>query len=102
MWYKTTGNVLLGTIEGIVKGVVDIFKGLWDLLVVITTDPLGFLKGIVNAVLHPVKTAQYLWGAFEHAWKGDVINGDARSPAKFFTYSLVSIFGLKGIDKMES
>ncbi|MDR6999664.1 hypothetical protein [Neobacillus niacini] len=66
----------------------------------IITDPLGFFKGMGNAVLHPIDTFKYMRGAVEQAWERDVTNGDARSRAKFFTYSLVSLVGLKGIDKV--
>ncbi|MDR6999668.1 hypothetical protein [Neobacillus niacini] len=99
-WYQTLGNVLIGIAEGFVKAVFDIFKGLWELGKAIITDPLGFFKGIGNAILYPVDTFKYLYGAVEQAWERDVTNGDARSRAKFFTYSLVSLVGLKGIDKV--
>ena len=41
-----------------------------------------------------------MWGAVEAAWERDVINGDARSRAEFFSYAAVSVVGLKGVDKL--
>ena len=41
-----------------------------------------------------------MWGAVEVAWERDVINGDARSRAEFFSYATVSVVGLKGVDKL--
>ena len=70
------------------------------MIVALTTDPLGFFKGIGNAVLHPVDTFNYMWGAVETAWERDVVNGNARSRGEFFSYALVSIVGLKGLDKV--
>ncbi|MDR6999645.1 hypothetical protein [Neobacillus niacini] len=92
--------MFIGIAEGFVKAVFDIFKGLWDLGKAIITDPHGFFKGIGNTLLHPIDTFKYMWGAVEQAWERDVTNGNPRSRAKFFTYSLVSLVGFKGIDKV--
>lgn len=82
-WYKTAGDTLLGIDEGAWKAVVDIFKGVFNLTVALTTDPAGFFRGIKNAVTHPINTFQYVWNGIETAWKRDVVNGDARSRGNF-------------------
>ena len=97
---RNAANANLRVIVCPVRAPIDIFKGLWDMIVALTTDPLGFFKGIGNAVLHPVDTLNYMWGAVETAWERDVVNGNARSRGEFFSYALVSIVGLKGIDKV--
>ncbi|MEW8987797.1 MAG: hypothetical protein AB2401_12510, partial [Bacillus sp. (in: firmicutes)] len=99
-WYKMVGDISLGIVEGAWKAVVDIFKGLIDLAISLVTDPVNFFKGIMNAVTHPIDTAKYVWNGIETAWKRDVVNGNARSRSGFFTYAAVSIFGLKGFDKV--
>jgi len=50
--------------------------------------------------MNPIDTATQMWGAVEVAWERDVMNGDARSRAEFFSYATVSVFGLKGVDKL--
>ena len=99
-WYQVVGDVLIGFVEGVFNAVVDIFKGLFDLLKSLFTDPIGFFKGILTAIMNPIDTFNMMWDAVETAWNRDVINGDARSRASFFSYTLVSIVGLKGIDKV--
>ncbi|WP_332651490.1 DNA/RNA non-specific endonuclease, partial [Lysinibacillus sp. 54212] len=60
----------------------------------------GFLIGIGTAIFNPIDTFNQMWGAVEAAWERDVINGDARSRAAFFSYAIVSAVGLKGVDKL--
>ena len=99
-WYEVVGDVLKGIIDGVVKAIVDIFKGLFDLLKSLFTDPIGFVGGIATAIMNPVDTFNAMWDAVETAWNRDVINGDAHSRAEFFSYAIVSVVGLKGIDKL--
>ena len=99
-WYKVVGDVLVGITEGVAKAVTDIFTGLYDLLKNLFTDPIGFFGGLATAIMNPIDTASQMWGAVEVAWERDVVNGDARSRAEFFSYTAVSIFGLKGVDKL--
>lgn len=73
-WYKVVGDTLLGIVEGAWKAIVDIFKGIVDLVVALITDPADFFSGIRNAVTHPVNTFQYVWNGIETAWKRDVVN----------------------------
>ncbi|WP_162785152.1 T7SS effector LXG polymorphic toxin [Bacillus sp. P14.5] len=95
---------LLGTLEGSIFAVVDIVTGLADSLIALFTDPIGFFKGIINTVLHPIDTAKYIWKDLKQSFEEDVVNGDVRSRARYFsytgTYIAASIFGTKGIDKV--
>ena len=99
-WYKVVGDVLVGIAEVVAKAVTDIFTGLYDLLKNLFTDPIGFFGGLATAITNPIDTATQMWGAVEVAWERDVVNGDARSRAEFFSYATVSVFGLKGVDKL--
>lgn len=99
-WYEIVGDVIIGIIDGIVRAIVDIFKGLYELLKALFTDPIGFLKGIYTAVTNPIDTLSAMWEAITVAWERDVVNGDAKSRASFFSYAIVSVVGLKGIDKV--
>ena len=99
-WYKVVGDVLIGIAEGVAKAIADIFTGLFDLLKNLFTDPIGFFGGLATAIMNPIDTFSQMWSAVEAAWERDVINGDARSRASFFSYTLVSVVGLKGVDKL--
>ncbi|PLR94614.1 hypothetical protein [Bacillus sp. T33-2] len=50
--------------------------------------------------MNPIDIGKYIWDSIEAAWERDVVNDDVRSTAKFFSYGLVSIFALKGLDKI--
>ena len=63
-------------------------------------DPKAFFGNFATAILNLIDTATQMWGAVEAAWERDVINGDARSRAAFFSYTAVSLFGVKGLDKL--
>ncbi len=95
---------ILGTLEGSIFAIVDIVTGLADSLIALFTDPIGFFKGIIHTVLHPIDTAKYIWKDLKQSFEEDVVNGDVRSRARYFsyagTYIAASIFGTKGIDKV--
>ena len=64
------------------------------------SDPKAFFGNLATAILNLIDTVTQRWAAVEVAWERDVINGDARSRAAFFSYGAVSVFGLKGLDKL--
>jgi predicted ribonuclease toxin of YeeF-YezG toxin-antitoxin module len=99
-WYQVVGDAVVGFFEGAGKAIADIFTGLYDTLKAMFTDPKAFFGGLATAILNPIDTATMMWNALETAWERDVINGDARSRAAFFSYGAVSVFGLKGLDKI--
>ncbi|RIW34298.1 hypothetical protein D3H55_09975 [Bacillus salacetis] len=104
VWLSQKSSQFLGTLEGSFFAIVDIVDGLADSLIALFTDPIGFFKGIINTVLHPIDTAQYIWNSLKQSFEEDVINGDARSSARYFSYAVTyiaaSIFGTKGADRV--
>ncbi|WP_081870105.1 T7SS effector LXG polymorphic toxin [Metabacillus indicus] len=99
------GDVFVGIAEGIYQFVRDLFVGISDLINAILTDFPGLVMGIVNAVIHIDETIGAMIGALEAAWERDVINGDARSRARFFTYGIVSgvaTYYTRALDKLST
>ncbi|MBS2970661.1 LXG domain-containing protein [Metabacillus sp. KIGAM252] len=97
------GDVFVGIVEGIVNFIKDLIVGLFELLIAIFTDLPGLLMGIINALINYDKTIAAMIDAFLTAWDRDVMNGDARSISRFFTYEFLSIaatFFIGGIDKV--
>ncbi|MGD6793095.1 T7SS effector LXG polymorphic toxin [Metabacillus indicus] len=97
------GDVFVGIAEGIYQFVKDLVVGLFDLIIAIFTDFPGLVMGIINAVIHIDETIGAMIGALEAAWERDVINGDARSRSRFFTYGIVSAaatYFTLGLDKV--
>ncbi|MGX1194609.1 T7SS effector LXG polymorphic toxin [Metabacillus sp. SLBN-84] len=97
------GDVFVGIAEGIYQFVKDLIVGLFDLIIAIFTDFPGLVMGIINAVINIDETIGAMIGALEAAWERDVINGDARSRSRFFTYGTLSIaatFFTGGLDKV--
>ncbi|MEM5016860.1 T7SS effector LXG polymorphic toxin [Metabacillus indicus] len=97
------GDVFVGIAEGIYQFVKDLVVGLFDLIIAIFTDFPGLVMGIINAVINIDETIGAMIGALEAAWERDVINGDARSRSRFFTYGTLSIaatFFTGGLDKV--
>ena len=99
-WYEVVGDVIVGVFEGAGKAIADIFTGLYDMLASLFDDPKAFFGNLATAILNPIDTVTQMWAAVETAWERDVINGDARSRAAFFSYTAVSLFGVKGLDKL--
>ncbi|MGF3104531.1 T7SS effector LXG polymorphic toxin [Rossellomorea sp. DUT-2] len=101
---KNKLSEFLGTVEGALFAIVDIVSGLVDTLIALFTDPIGFFKGIIHTVLHPIDTAKYIWKDLKQSFEEEVVNGDVRSRARYFsyagTYIAASIFGAKGVDKV--
>ena len=99
-WYEIVGDAIFGVFEGAAKAIADVFTGLYDTLVGMFSDPKAFFGNLVTAILNPMDTVIQMWAALEVAWERDVINGDTCSRAAFFSYGAVSVFGLKGLDKL--
>lgn len=64
---------------------------------------LSLLNDPVGKVRQAMDMPKYVWSAVTSAWERDVVNGDAKSRTRFFTYGLTSfgigILGDKGIGK---
>ncbi|RIW28968.1 hypothetical protein D3H55_20315 [Bacillus salacetis] len=103
-WMSQKFSQFLGTLEGGFFAIVDIVSGLADSLIALFTDPIGFFKGTLNTVLHPIDTAKYIWKGLEQSYEEEVVNGDVRSGSRYFSYAVTyiaaSIFGAKGVDKV--
>ncbi|MCA0149730.1 hypothetical protein LCD52_13095 [Rossellomorea vietnamensis] len=101
---KNKVSEFLGTVEGALFAIVDIVGDFVDTLITLFTDPLGLFKGILHTVLHPIDTGKYIWKGLEQSFKEEVVNGDVRSRARYFsyagTYIVASIFATKGVDKV--
>ncbi|MCC5803743.1 T7SS effector LXG polymorphic toxin [Rossellomorea vietnamensis] len=101
---KNKVSEFLGTVEGALFAIVDIVSDLADTVIALFTDPIGFFKGIIHTVLHPIDTAKYIWKDLKQSFEEEVVNGDVRSRARYFsyagTYIAASIFGAKGVDKV--
>jgi len=78
-----------------VTDTVDGFKSLGDAE---TWENLG------NSLLHPIDTLKGMGQAVSESWDKDVVNGDAESRTKFFTYGLTQlafgVLGDKGVSKV--
>ncbi|WHX88036.1 T7SS effector LXG polymorphic toxin [Bacillus paralicheniformis] len=94
------GRIKQGIEEGIEDVAVDTVTGIRDTI----TNPKETLEGITYTVTHPVETFEILKKDIENSFVRDVINGDAESRARWFTYATgmvaSSIVGTKGADKV--
>ncbi|WP_019240853.1 MULTISPECIES: T7SS effector LXG polymorphic toxin [Bacillus] len=90
-WYEVVGDAIIGVIEGVLKAVWDIVEGLFTLLKDLFTNPGETFKSLYNMVRHPVVTAKAVWESVESVWERDVVHGDARSRAAFFSYALTNV-----------
>ncbi|KXH78558.1 ribonuclease YeeF family protein [Sporosarcina sp. HYO08] len=94
------GNVGADVAKGIGAGLLDAGKdfvsGIWDFV----TNPKESIEGVVHAVTHPVETYTYLKNAIVESYERDVINGDAYSRSRWFSYAIGttvgSVVGTKG------
>ncbi|MED2975857.1 T7SS effector LXG polymorphic toxin [Bacillus swezeyi] len=97
---KTGDDILNGIGIGLKDVVVDTATGIWDTV----TNPMETLEGIANTIIHPVDTFNAMKQGIEESFQRDVINGDAESRARWFTYATgmvaTSIVGTKGADKV--
>ncbi|MER1246572.1 MULTISPECIES: T7SS effector LXG polymorphic toxin [Bacillus] len=94
------GRIKQGIEEGIEDVAVDTVTGIRDTI----TNPKETLEGIAYTVTHPVETFEIIKKDIEDSFVRDVINGDAESRARWFTYATgmvaSSIVGTKGVDKV--
>ncbi|MCY8015474.1 T7SS effector LXG polymorphic toxin [Bacillus haynesii] len=97
---KTGDDILNGIGIGLKDVAVDTATGIWDTV----TNPMETLEGIANTIIHPVDTFNIIKQGIEESFERDVINGDAESRARWFTYATgmvgTSIVGTKGADKV--
>ncbi|GIN66295.1 putative ribonuclease YokI [Bacillus sonorensis] len=97
---KTGDDILNGIGTGLKDVVVDTATGIWDTV----TNPMETLEGIGNVIIHPVDTFNIVKQGIEESFERDVINGDAESRARWFSYAVgmvgTSVVGTKGVDKV--
>lgn len=97
---KTGDDILNGIGTGLKDVVMDTATGIWDTV----TNPMETLEGIGNVLIHPVDTFNIVKQGIEKSFERDVINGDAESRARWFSYAVgmvgTSVFGTKGVDKV--
>ncbi|GIN66044.1 MULTISPECIES: T7SS effector LXG polymorphic toxin [Bacillus] len=97
---KTGDDILKGIGVGLKDVAVDTATGIWDTV----THPIETLEGIGYTITHPVDTFNVMKKGIEESFERDVINGDAESRARWFTYATgmvgTSIVGTKGADKV--
>ncbi|WP_170289450.1 T7SS effector LXG polymorphic toxin [Metabacillus lacus] len=97
-------KIKMDILAGIKTGVGNAFTDMWDGLVYMGTNPEEFINGIIHSILHPVDTVKIMWDGLTESWERDVVNGDAKSRAEWFSYALtniaVSVVGTKGVDKV--
>ena len=74
----------------------DFVTGIWDFIV----NPKESIESVVHAATHPVETFTYLKTAISDSYENDVVNGDAYSRSRWFSYAIgtvgASIVGTKG------
>ena len=88
------------TAEGIKNGVYkagkDFVKGIFDFVL----HPVKTIESTIDALAHPIKTFDFLSTAIRDSYERDVIKGDAKSRAEWFSYALgsigLSVVGTKG------
>ncbi|WP_299516489.1 hypothetical protein [uncultured Rummeliibacillus sp.] len=63
--------------------------------------PVKTIESTIDALAHPIETFDYLSTAIRDSYERDVINGDAKSRAEWFSYALgsvgLSVVGTKGL-----
>ena len=93
-------DVLEGVISGGYKAGKDFVEGIVDLV----TDPVETIENTFNAILHPIDTYNYISKAISDSYERDVINGDAKSRAEWFSYAIttigLSVVGTKGVSSV--
>ena|GEM_PF-5580440 len=98
--YKTLKDIGEGLLEGITDAVIATFEGIKEMVL----NPIETLEGIIYVIKHPKKTAETMWKAIVESWEQDVVNGDAKSRAKWFGRAFgeiaLAIIGTKGVDKV--
>ncbi|MCY9373493.1 T7SS effector LXG polymorphic toxin [Bacillus haynesii] len=93
------GRITRGIEEGAEDVVVDTASGVRDAI----TNPKEALQGIAYTLKHPKETFEAMGQEIAESFEKDVINGDAESRARWFTYATetaaLSAVGTKGTDK---
>ena len=91
-----TGKQSLETLKGIGVGLFDVGKdlvtGVWNFV----TKPEETVEGVIQSVIHPVDTFNYIEKAIMDSFERDVVNGDSYSRAHWVSYGLATVFGAKG------
>ena len=82
-----TGKQSLETLKGIGVGLFDAGKdlvtGVWDFV----TKPEETVEGVIQSVIHPVETFNYIKKAITDSFERDMVNGDAYSRAHWVSYA---------------
>ncbi|WP_299515428.1 T7SS effector LXG polymorphic toxin [uncultured Rummeliibacillus sp.] len=89
------------TAEGIKNGAYkagkEFLNGLFDFVL----HPVKNIESTIDALAHPIETLDYFSKAIRDSYERDVINGDAKSRAEWFSYALgsvgLSVLGTKGL-----
>ena len=89
------------TAEGIKNGAYkagkEFVKGLFNFVL----HPVKTIESTIDALAHPIETFDFLSTAIRDSYERDVINGDAKSRAEWFSYALgsigLSVVGTKGL-----
>ncbi len=86
-------------LEGFKGGGKAIYQLIEEAIQMIVDFPATF-KALQSMIAHPIDTAKYIGHAITDSFNRDVINGDAESRGKWFTYAVVSVIGFKGVSKV--
>ncbi|MFH0070652.1 ribonuclease YeeF family protein [Peribacillus sp. NPDC056705] len=93
---KQTADITKGIGVGLYDVGKDFVTGVWDFV----TDPGETVEGVVNSIMHPIKTFKYISKAISDSYERDMVNGDAYSRSHWVTYALgtvvTSVVGTKG------
>ena len=96
-----TGKQSLETLKGIGVGLFDAGKdlvtGVWNFV----TKPEETVEGVIQSVIHPVETFNYIKKSITDSYERDMVNGDAYSRAHWVSYAagtvVASVLGTKGM-----
>ncbi|MCR8868363.1 T7SS effector LXG polymorphic toxin [Peribacillus frigoritolerans] len=93
---KQTADIAKGIGVGLYDVGKDFVTGVWDFV----TDPGETVEGVVNSIMHPIKTYKYISKSISDSYERDMVNGDAYSRAHWVSYALgtvvTSVVGTKG------
>ncbi|MFJ8068433.1 T7SS effector LXG polymorphic toxin [Peribacillus sp. NPDC096447] len=93
---KQTADITKGIGVGLYDVGKDFVTGVWDFV----TDPGETVEGVVDSIMHPIKTYKYISKSISDSYERDMVNGDAYSRSHWVTYALgtvvTSVVGTKG------
>ncbi len=89
-------QILLDVVKGGGKAIYHLTE---ETIQMIVDFPATF-RALESMIAHPIDTAKYIGHAIIDSFNRDVINGDAESRGKWFTYAVVSVIGFKGVSKV--